>query len=277
LDLLFSFVYLIEVVVKLCWWSWREYWRSADNKFDFMTTAILASAGIAFLFFNFSNNLMRYFNLLRLLRLLKALKNVKMYEKTVLTIARMVSTCGDVLVMNLLMIYIWGAAGVQLFGGQLYKNNPVLKGAGEDVMQYFGDHLLVFNFDDMVMAMMTMFLVTITSWNDQIARVCIATYNSHSVGGFVSMAFWVSFYIASPLIAFNVFTAFSIDVYCHLERVGAEENTKTTIEENLESLQAKMANEGLCLAIEESAELAREKVYRAMFLDEDDDDDENGG
>merc|ERR1712217_702096 len=77
--------------------------------------------------------------------------------------------------------------------------------------------------------------------------------------------FWVSFYVGSPLIAFNVFTAFSIDVYCKLEELEDEDaEKKTEIEEDL-------TDKGLCLTITENSELAKERVYRAMFEEEDDD------
>merc|ERR1719188_815817 len=112
------------------------------------------------------------------------------------------------------MTYIWSAAGLQLFGGELYKSNHAFKELDLDL---FDSNFQIFNFNDMCLAAMTMFLVTITGWIDQVAVACLAVYKSYSLGWFFSMTFWVSFYVGSVLIAFNVFTAFSIDVYCKLQ------------------------------------------------------------
>jgi len=56
--------------------------------------------------------------LLRLGRILKALNNIPAYQRVCMVIMRMISTCSDVLLMNLLVIYLWSALGVQLFGGK---------------------------------------------------------------------------------------------------------------------------------------------------------------
>mmetsp|Transcript_79628 Transcript_79628/g.206852 ORF Transcript_79628/g.206852 Transcript_79628/m.206852 type:complete len:550 (+) Transcript_79628:407-2056(+) len=275
IDMLFSFGYIFEVAIKLCWWSVTEYWTSNDNRFDFITTVILAGAGIAFVCFDASRDVIKFLNLLRLVRLLKALNNIPTYEETVQTISRMVTTCGDVLVMNLLMIYLWSSAGLQLFGGQLFESNPVLK--GED-LDYFSSHFEVYNFNDMILGMVTMFFVTITNWTAQVAEVTIALYEHFTFGWYMACGFWLTFYVGSPLIAFNVFTAFSIDVFCKIEEMTDPDSDgakKSEVETNLERMQSEMAAEGYVLHIEESAELQREKIYKAMF--EEEDDDEAGG
>jgi len=162
--------------------------------------------------------------------------------------------------MNLLVVYLWSAWGLQLFGGQLYEDNPKLKEADLD---YFSSHFQVYNFNDMVLGMVTMFLVTITNWVDPIAAACLVLSDDYSFNWFLAGIFWLTFYVGSPLIAFNVWTAFSIDVFCKLQVMEPE---RTEIYQNLGQIQAEMADKrGLCLHIHESAELAREMVYKALF------------
>jgi len=275
MDLWFSFGYIFEVIIKLCWWSYQEYWMSNDNRFDFITTLILAWAGMAFLFFDASRDVIRYLNLLRLVRLLKALNNIPAYEATVATISRMITTCGDVLVMNLLMIYLWSAWGLQLYGGQLVESNPALKGQDLD---YFGSHFQVYNFNDMVLAMVTMFFVTITNWVDQIAIATFTLSEHFTFNWYMTCVYWLTFYVGSPLIAFNVFTAFSIDVFCKIEEMSDPDSVKKSeVEQNLEKMQSEMADRGLVLHIQETAELQREKIYRAMFEEDGDGGDDKDG
>ena len=44
-DLFFSFIYVLEAVLKLCHWSFAEYWYYGDNRFDLITSVLLAMVG----------------------------------------------------------------------------------------------------------------------------------------------------------------------------------------------------------------------------------------
>lgn len=277
-DTCFCFCYIAEVGLKLCWWSWEEYWMSFNNRFDFVTTAILAGASVATTMFSVNPDVVRYLNVLRLVRFLKAINEIDECRKTWDSISRMVATCGDVLAMNLLILYLWSAAGVQLFGGQLYKSNPALKDADLD---YFSVHFEVYNFNDMGAAMVSLFFVLLTDWVDQLSSACMALHEHYTLPWCVAVFYWISFYVGAPLIAWNVWTAFSIDVFCMIKEMQDEEDgKKTDTEKSLEPLQARLAEEGVCLHIKESAALGRDRVCAKMFEDSDGDDgpdDTSGG
>jgi len=267
IDIFFCFIYLLEVWLKLCYWSWGEYWTSMDNRFDFFTTMILAGSGLAYFTTDVDSSMLRFFNLLRLVRMLKALNNIRAYREIWFIIERMIGTCRNVLAMNFLVIYLWSAAGVQLFGGKLYKDNPVLQGKDLD---YFDSHFQVYNFNDMLMAMVTLFFFTLTTWVDPIAIALTATAEQFTMQWFLNWSHLLSFYVASPLLAFNVFTAFSIDVFCKLQEMD-EADEPDMVAASLSDIQARLAERGLCLHIQESTALSRAKVYREMFLDDADD------
>lgn len=263
-DLFFSFIYLVEVGLKLCYWSWEEYWTSTDNRFDFFTTVVLAVGGSAYLCFDLSKDVLRYLNLLRLVRLLKALNNIPYYRRICQVIARMLTTCRDVATMNFLVIYLWSAAGVQLFGGKLRQGSPALKGQDLD---YFGSNFQVYNFNDMISGMVTMFFFTITGWFDPLVAVCLALSENYTAFSIGTYAFMLSFYLISVLLAFNVFTAFSIDVFCKIQEYEEASSTQNEVERNLSKIRASMAEQGLILHIEMSPELIRSRVYADMFLE----------
>jgi len=267
IDIFFCFIYLAEVWLKLCYWSWGEYWTSMDNRFDFLTTMVLACSGLAYCMTDVSSNVLRFFNLLRLVRMLKALNNIRAYREIWFIIERMIGTCWNVLAMNFLVIYLWSAAGVQLFGGQLYKDSPALQGQDFD---YFDSHFQVYNFNDMLMAMVTLFFFTLTTWVDQIAVVCVATADPFTLRWFLNWGHLLSFYVASPLLAFNVFTAFSIDVFCKLQEMD-EAAEPDMVASSLADIRERFAERGMCLHVQESTALSRAKVYREMFLDNSDD------
>lgn len=264
IDVFFSFIYLLEVGLKLCYWSWGEYWQNNDNRFDFVSTMVLAASAFGYLFFKVDRNILRYLNLLRLVRLLKALNNISAYREVWSVIERMVRTCSDVLAMNFLVIYLWSAAGVQLFGGQLCESNARL--AGQD-LAYFSSHYQVYNFNDMFMGMITLYYFTLGTWIDPIACACMELADKFTFQWFLNYGFLLTFYVGSPLLAFNVFTSFSIDVFCNLQAMDKAGDAADKVKQNLAGIQTKMAEEGYCLHVQESAELSRARVFRKMFAD----------
>jgi len=263
-DLFFSFCYLGEVIMKLSWWSWEEYWMSVENRFDFFTSWMLASTGLCVLFFGLDADLIKCLNIARIVRLFKALSDVPQIHRMCAVIVQRVSTCGNVLTMNLLTLYLWSAWGMLVFGGKLYQSNPRLEGQDLD---YFDSHFQVYNFNDMILGCVTMFFVTITGWVDEVPNACFQLYEEHSSMWFMNGGFWLSFYVASVLIAFNVWTAFSIGVLSALGGVssGGEVASKSKMEESLEALRSELADDGLCLHVKESTELCAERVCEAMY------------
>eukprot|EP00438_Fugacium_kawagutii_P005740 Skav234147 [mRNA] locus=scaffold361:192414:194309:- [translate_table: standard] len=73
-ELVFSFVYLGEVAVKVQVFSWDVYWLSLANRFDFFTTFLLLFSSLLPYLPNsvMPFDLRHYANILRLLRLLRA-------------------------------------------------------------------------------------------------------------------------------------------------------------------------------------------------------------
>jgi len=269
-DLLFTNFYVIEVTLKLCWWSWREYWFVKDNRFDFVTTLILAVSVLLFITEIVDQQVIRYLNLLRMVRLLKGLALVPMFSRTCVVFGRMIDTCMDVLAMNFLVIYLWSSIGLTFFGGQLYESNP--KFANQD-LDYFNSHYQVYNFNDMLAALISCFFVMITSWIDPIAVVCMQLHERGTIMWFVSGGFWYFFYVASPLIAFNVFTAFSIDVYLKLEahaQADSEEGGTGSLAEvrkNLHKVKEEYAQHtpAVVIHVEATKALATAMVFRELF------------
>mmetsp|Transcript_45898 Transcript_45898/g.106710 ORF Transcript_45898/g.106710 Transcript_45898/m.106710 type:complete len:742 (-) Transcript_45898:164-2389(-) len=261
IDLFFSFIYLFEVGMKLCRWSFAEYWTSTDNRFDFVTSVILAVAGVCFLSAHVSKDVLRMLNMLRFIRLLKALSNIPAYQRVCVTIWRMVSSCKDILMMNFLVCYLWSAFGLQMFGGELYKDNPKFKGMDLD---YFASNFQIYNFNDMLLALLTLFGFVITGWVDQVSVVCMSLTDPYSVRSFIVSGFFFGFYIASPLLAFNVFAAFSIDVYMKLadDALGA---AFTEVDTNMSRVRKQLAAEGKCLHFDMSADLAKHRLYKDLL------------
>ncbi|CAK0902019.1 unnamed protein product [Prorocentrum cordatum] len=276
----FSVVYLLDVGLKLCWWSLPEFWHHTDNQVDLVTTLLLAGAGIGVMFLSVDRSLLRPLNMLRMVRLFKALAQVEAFKETCGIIARMVATCKDVLLMNVLVIYLWSSCGVLLFGGELYSENPRFEAAGVDAqdLDYFSSHFQVYSFNDVPLSFVTLFFFTICGWVDQVVVACLSLSPSWTPYWAATHFFMVSFYIASPLITFNLLSAFAIDVYCKLEEYAESESKGESSEvyQNIKDIQEDMSKQGLCLHVAMSAALKRAQVYRDMFPQDGEDEKEAG-
>jgi len=78
LELFFSFIYVTEVGLTLCVYSWGQYWSSRSNQFDFMTTWLLLGSSVGYELVDTKGmNVKKYMNILRLLRLLRVVKQLK--------------------------------------------------------------------------------------------------------------------------------------------------------------------------------------------------------
>merc|ERR1711957_86339 len=98
------------------------------------------------------------------------------------------------------------------FGGQLYEGNPkfdiyIANQPNGTTLDYFDSNFQIFNFNDMFLGVITLFLVMLTNWMDPMAVVTMALYPTWSAGWIFTGLFHIGFYLASPLLAFNVFTA----------------------------------------------------------------------
>lgn len=266
-DLFFSFVYVLEAVLKLCHWSWAEYWYHGDNRFDFVASMLLGFVGLLFfLLQQVSVSMLRRANLLRLLRVLKAMQHMKFYQRTCIIVKKLLTTCREVLLLNLLVVLLWASGGVQLFGGQLVESNPRLEGKD---LGYFSSHYQVFNFNDVLMGMVTLFVWTLGDWNDDIALACLELADPWTTYKALIWTFLLSYYIASPLLAYNVLSAFAIDVYQKIDEEVQNQEEKgyelCEVERNLLLIQAEMAANGLVLHMKESADLAKLRIHTALF------------
>mmetsp|Transcript_48658 Transcript_48658/g.91168 ORF Transcript_48658/g.91168 Transcript_48658/m.91168 type:complete len:158 (-) Transcript_48658:107-580(-) len=153
--------------------------------------------------------------------------------------------------------------GVQLFGGRLVPSKL------PDDLSYIENHYQVLNFNDVPMGMITLFMWTLGEWNDDLATACLSLADPYSLEKAMIWLFLLSFYVASPLLAYNVLTAFSIDVYQQIENSVAKEEEEGArpceVERNLKKIQAELADGGWVLHIQESAELAKLRIHSSLF------------
>eukprot|EP00927_Polykrikos_kofoidii_P070995 TRINITY_DN67342_c0_g1_i1.p1 TRINITY_DN67342_c0_g1~~TRINITY_DN67342_c0_g1_i1.p1 ORF type:complete len:809 (-),score=138.74 TRINITY_DN67342_c0_g1_i1:87-2513(-) len=241
LELCFSLVYVVELALKLCVWSFGEFWSYRANQFDFFTTwllllssildlvlaglsgkgdaaspgaSALGSKGIgAALKENSASNVKRYVNILRLLRLLrvmKRLKNIPAFSFMCEILSKIVVASADIIVTLGVVLFFFTTLSVQMWGGLLYETNPLLKGT-----EYDGSSMYVLGFNDVSLAFAVWFSLLLTEWNGAYPEAIIAA--DVRFGSFTSYLFHAFFVIAVSIV-FQLAKAFTISVYADLKQ-----------------------------------------------------------
>lgn len=222
IEIIFSFLYVGEVSVKLAVKSWGEYTASFANQFDFFTTwLLLCTSVLKYLpISSLKANLSRYANILRLLRLLRILKQLKRLTQVqfmIKVISRIVMCAGEVLELMGTFFFLFCNLAVNLFGGLLYEGNEALEES-----EYAEKHWYILNFNDMFMAFMAWFVQIlceyVPNYADALRRTATAAGYSY---GFYSGCIVGLFYITTAAIMYELLLAFTVDVFMS---VNQEEN-----------------------------------------------------
>eukprot|EP00928_Gymnodinium_smaydae_P014766 TRINITY_DN15428_c0_g5_i1.p1 TRINITY_DN15428_c0_g5~~TRINITY_DN15428_c0_g5_i1.p1 ORF type:complete len:1554 (-),score=231.41 TRINITY_DN15428_c0_g5_i1:177-4838(-) len=220
-ELVFSFAYVTEVLIKLSVKSWAEYWSFAANKFDFFCTwLLLLTSLLPYLqIASLQTDLSHYANILRLLRLLRILKQLKQYPRVqfmVITITRIFEACAEILSLLALAMFFFANVGVNCFGGILYEGNEAL-----NKTEYEEKHWFSFNFNDMFMACALWFNQLLVEYAPVYAD---ALYNT---AAWPELAWWIfpAFYFICSAIMFELLAAFTVQVFmeCKAEFYDVDE------------------------------------------------------
>ncbi|CAJ1452288.1 unnamed protein product [Effrenium voratum] len=228
-ELVFSFIYLGEVAVKVTVRSWDVYWLSGANRFDFFTTILLLFTSLLPYLPNsvMPFDLQHYANILRLLRLLRVLKQLKSMRSVQFlasAVTKMVWAAGNILLMLGCVVFFFTTLGVNLFGGVLYKGNPHLEHT-----EYEEKHWFVFNFNDTPMA----FALFFTQLLCEYVPVNAEALEKTSRWGSVAWLIFPLFYFIGVAIMFEILLAFTVEAYIELR----EENENEEEEEEEEAAE----------------------------------------
>lgn len=269
---LFSMVYVVEVIMKLLVISWPTYWSSGANQFDFCVTWLLFVAG--FLDFMPGNPwvtpFVRYFNLIRIARLIRLLGRVERFKKMMANITKLLRVSGDLAMLLIITDAFFAIIGMQLFGGLLYKDHPDLQD-----LAYINNGYYVLNFNGMTESMETMVSFTINNYQMEFAEAMDKATGIK----FIGVIYCGVFFFVAVGISFNIFTAFTINIFMALrdldkgsdgggdaEGEGEDADDGTPEEEkNLKPLRDKCAKEDLCLQVNKPPQAQMSDIQAGIF------------
>jgi two pore calcium channel protein len=204
-----GWLYVVEMLLKVVVYGFHNYWRSAQNRFDFIITVTVVIAETLTNTLPSKINLfeneewIRYLLIARLLRLTRLLVLMERYQVMVTTFLKLIPSLMPYLGITFCLMCFFCTLGVQLFGGIIHDGNPRLPGSAIAENDYY-----VKNFNDFPSGMVVLFDLLITGnwhiWMDGFVEV---------TGNRWSQLFFWSFYVMGVLFLFNLVVAFVLEAF----------------------------------------------------------------
>ncbi|WOG98746.1 hypothetical protein DCAR_0418091 [Daucus carota subsp. sativus] len=223
LEVVFGWLYFLELLLKLYTHGFENYWRDGQNRFDFVITmviVIIETATFLSLPFLLNREWIRYLLIARMLRLIRLLIFVGRYRAFVSTFLTLIPSLMPYLGTIFCVLCVYCSFGVQLFGGLVNAGN--LRLAETDLAD--SDYLL-FNFNDYQSGMVTLFnLLVMGNWQIWMQSYKELTYSAWSY------IYFVSFYLVTVLLLLNLVVAFVLEAF--FAEMDLEDEEKLNNENN---------------------------------------------
>eukprot|EP00811_Abedinium_folium_P034556 NODE_7428_length_1579_cov_3.674931.p1 GENE.NODE_7428_length_1579_cov_3.674931~~NODE_7428_length_1579_cov_3.674931.p1 ORF type:complete len:384 (-),score=111.13 NODE_7428_length_1579_cov_3.674931:428-1510(-) len=251
IEFFFSVIYMVEVVMKLLVISFFNYMSDHGNQFDFGVSFLLFGTAICSVVpaLMLPDAIMRYLNILRLLRMFRLLRHVTRFRLMVAAIVNLCAVSSEMRWLLSITMGLFAIFGQQVFGGALYASNTG-------------------NFNDMFNSMSTLFAMLVNSYIPKYAKD-MGTYLPQG-WGWIGYVYCGLFFFVVVNIAFNIFTAFTIDVFVMLkENEQSDGETMAAADDVIAGAVTKikqfMLDDGRVLHVHLPAQVLRSLVQQKVF------------
>eukprot|EP00397_Hematodinium_sp_SG-2012_P009808 GEMP01009903.1.p1 GENE.GEMP01009903.1~~GEMP01009903.1.p1 ORF type:complete len:729 (+),score=120.71 GEMP01009903.1:80-2266(+) len=263
-ELVFSLIYIAEILLKLTVLRWRKYWSRSAHRFDFATSIMLLLSAMP----AFPREVARYFNILRGLRLLRLVRRVKRLGFLYTCMARMLSASKDVLLFVLCCFYFYASIGITMFGGVLRLDDPRLQGS-----DYLKNGLHLLNFNDYPMTFGVLFSWMIADYIREVPDALAAVSSSHGYPVWFPHIYFCTWFVVSVILCFNIFIAFCIDIFVSIQEEEESRRMQKALRvrkagshhERFDDLYHDLWQDGWILNAEMSSAVTKSHLYANMF------------
>lgn len=251
LQLVLTAIFFVELLLKAAVFPWLAFLNSGRQCFDAVVTISTVVLTILVYIPNGFNNAaaVRAMLSLRILRLFRLLLKVKSLEMVAVTFIKAMPAASKLLQTMALLMYLFDAVGVQLFGGVITTDNTsgliisseqvtfnklepatryqtpmdthpahntiVLKAAKLEASPFGQANYYPNNFNDMASGLVTLFeLLVVNNW-------FVISSGYEAVLGSNVRWYFVFFYSVGVILGLNVCVAFVLDTYNSLEALDS--------------------------------------------------------
>ncbi|ETI53565.1 hypothetical protein F443_03480 [Phytophthora nicotianae P1569] len=202
--LVFSLVYIVEMILKMYVFRLGGYFSSTKNIYDCAVTLVIFVAEVSVHSHSFEVEwqwirLLLLFRFLRCLRLLVALQAL---SSMFAIVVRLIPAFATLYGMLGLLMYQYAAAGMQLFGGKLVVGDPRLASIPYGQANFYSN-----NFNDFASSLTTLFeLLIVNNW-------FVTMEGAVAVTTKWSRIYFISFYVVGVVMVLSLVVAFVVEAY----------------------------------------------------------------
>lgn len=217
-ETVFTFLYVVEVFLKIMVNGWKRYTETARNVFDFAVTGFALIATVYVYYPNKYNDthLIRLIVMARVLRLGRLLMAIPAFQLFGTISVEILPAAVDVILVLFFLMYFFSAMGVILYGGMITRdpNNPLSTELLDT--SFSGSEYWANNFNDMMSSMNVLFnLLVVNNWT-----ICEEGFEAVTGGKWVRL-FFFSFHVLGVILVNNLVIAFILNaVFQQLETLN---------------------------------------------------------
>lgn len=201
-NILFSGIFLIEMIIKIIAFGFKGYLRDKFNIFDCFVVMISIVDIIVSSTLSFevqAGGAISAFRIFRLFRVLKLVKTWKKFQKLISTIIRSIKDVSNFSVLLFLFIFIYTLLGRELFAYKVQFDENGNYSTSDTATSPRN------NFDTFPNALITIFIVlTGEQWN-------FIMYDVYRFSKYLALFFFISLIIIGQMILLNLFLAILLE------------------------------------------------------------------
>lgn len=201
-NIVFSAIFLIEMVIKMIGFGLVGYLRDRFNIFDWLVVIISIADITVSLTFSFSveaGGAISAFRIFRLFRVLKLVKSWKKFQRLIGTIIRSLKDVSNFSVLLFLFIFVYTLLGRELFAYKVSFDEDGNFSRSKDAKSPRN------NFDSFINAIITIFIVlTGEQWHK-------IMYDHYQYSKYLALGFFISLIIMGQMILLNLFLAILLE------------------------------------------------------------------
>ncbi|KAG9412450.1 hypothetical protein AC1031_015362 [Aphanomyces cochlioides] len=237
IEVVFSLVYLVELLLKVVIHGTAKYWRSMKNRFDCIITLSILAVDIYAYLPEVDNAdaaskivLVKILLVARCLRLFRLIINIERYRVFCMTWFRLLPFGKNLIVIMFCAMYIFALLGNQLFGGLI---SPAIMNSRFNSSGYTENDYMANNFNDMASGMVTLFeLIIVNNW-------FVLAEGHVLVTSKWARWFFIVYYVVSVTVLLNLFIASILEAFVdeyQEEHFSTGSDEIYTVEDNEEML-----------------------------------------
>jgi len=210
MEVIFTLLYVLEMIAKIVVLGWDRYSSSLRHVFDGLITVLCLSTIIVVYYPNECNNpvIIQVVLVLRIFRIVRLFMVMESFQIIGRTFVAILPSAGRAIVLLFCIMYVFSAIGMQFFGGLINRDpensvSYLLEGTDFAGALYWAN-----NFNDLLSGINVIFnLLVINNWNEMESGILAVSQTKQS------RWFFFTFYIFGVILVNNLVIALSIDTF----------------------------------------------------------------